>query len=93
MCIHALEPPVYILTQSDPVPAGVKNLLGGEQLTAVTLALDTIMEGRAPPENDPFVTFDPKVVQMKSSSSSISPLFFLSFFLAHSDSKPVPSLL
>lgn len=50
------------------LPAGVKTLLGGEQLTAVTLALDTIMEGWAPPENDPFMTFDPKVPEFTALS-------------------------
>ncbi|KAK9822559.1 hypothetical protein WJX74_004630 [Apatococcus lobatus] len=52
------------------ITKGVKTLLGGEQLTAVTLALDTIMEGRALPENDPFMTFDPKAAPGRAGRGS-----------------------
>ena len=41
--------------------AGVKNLIAGEQRAAVTSAVESLMEAKATPENDAYVSLDPKV--------------------------------
>lgn len=40
---------------------GVKNLLAGEQQTAVTVAVESIMEPRQSPDLETFMTFDPRL--------------------------------
>jgi len=42
-------------------PAGVKNMLAGEQQAAVTVAVEGLMEARPVPELEAFATYDPKV--------------------------------
>ena len=42
---------------------GVKNLLAGEQQAAVTVAVESLMDGKPNPETDSYLTFDPKAPQ------------------------------
>eukprot|EP00891_Asterochloris_glomerata_P004186 jgi/Astpho2/4186/fgenesh1_pg.00064_%23_12_t len=42
------------------VTKGVKNLIAGEQRAAVTSAVESLMEAKATPENDAYVSLDPK---------------------------------
>ena len=39
----------------------MKNLIAGEQRAAVTSAVEGLMEAKASPENDAYVSLDPKV--------------------------------
>ena len=41
--------------------AGVKDLLAGEQQTAVTVAMEGLMDAKPAPELEAFATFDPRV--------------------------------
>lgn len=43
------------------LPAGVKNLLAGEQQAAVTVAMEALMDGKPNPETEAYAVFDPKV--------------------------------
>ena len=40
---------------------GVKNLLAGEQQAAVTVAVESVMEGRPGSDTDSYLTFDPRL--------------------------------
>ncbi len=44
-----------------PAPAGVKNLLAGEQQAAVTVAMEALMEGKPNLDTEAYAVFDPKV--------------------------------
>lgn len=46
--------------------AGVKSLLAGQQQAAVTVAVEGLMDAKAGPDSDAFLTFDPKVCMYKS---------------------------
>lgn len=58
--------------------AGVKNLIAGEQRAAVTSAVESLMEAKASPENDAYVSLDPKVRLWLHRTTTFSPeIFFL----------------